>query len=102
MNNFSTTALGKSVKTGLWIVAAYLIAYATAYFAKYHWSASWAALGVPGLVNWLLYTLSVVADKSIPNLPSSQPIQIVPVSPVVVTPTADPVVPLIVPPAPPS
>ena len=84
MNKFFDTAIGKSVETALWIVGAYALALVTAWLASFHWSASWLALGLPGVVNWLLYTAKVVVDKEIPNLPSSPALKLVPVATAVV------------------
>ena len=78
VNKFFDTAVGKSVETLLWTLAAYGITVAVALLAKYHWSPELVAIGVPGLLNWVLYTAKVIVDKEVPTLPSSQPMMLVP------------------------
>lgn len=67
------TATGKTIKTGLWIVGGYAVATVTARLAGYHWSASLVALGVPSIVNLILYSASQFFDSAVPNFPSSTP-----------------------------
>lgn len=80
INRFSKTAVGKSIQTLLWTVAAYGITIGGAALAKVHWSDQMLALGVPGLINLLLYTIKVFTDKEVPNFPNSTPMQLVPVN----------------------
>lgn len=66
---FFDSAVGKSVQTLLWTLAAFLITAIGIKLADIHYSAQLLALGVPGLINWLLYTAKVFADGRVPNLP---------------------------------
>ncbi len=78
INKFFDTAVGKSLQTFLWTLGAYGITIVVALIAKVHWSDQMIALGVPGLVNWILYSAKVVIDKEVPTLPSSQPMMLIP------------------------
>lgn len=78
INKFFDTAIGKSVQTFLWTFAAYGITILTAYLAGVQWSDQFVALGIPGIINWILYSAKVFIDKEVPNLPSSQPMMLVP------------------------
>lgn len=68
---FFDSALGKSFQTLLWTVGAYVLTIVGARLANIHLDARLVALGVPGLLNWLLYTAKVFIDGKVPNLPSS-------------------------------
>lgn len=81
MNRFFDTAVGKSLKTLLWIIAAYVLVFISTSLTHYHWPVSLAQAGVPGIVNWLLYTANVFVDKEIPNTKNSTPMQLVPLNP---------------------
>jgi hypothetical protein len=74
MNAFEKTALGKTIKTTLWIILAYALTTGTTYLTNYHWKASLVALGVPSIVNALLFAVTQFADKTIPNFPNSTPL----------------------------
>lgn len=78
MNKFFDTAFGKTVKTFFWVVLAYALTLGTAAIAGYHWSTSLIALGIPGLVNILLYMAKVFVDKAVPNFPGSTPVTVIP------------------------
>lgn len=71
MNKFLNTAVGKSIQTLVWIVVAYALVFVTTWLANYKWPIALSLLGVPGIVNWLLYTVKVFVDKEIPNFPGS-------------------------------
>lgn len=79
MNNFFDTAIGKSVQTFLWTLASYIISLLLVDLANVHWSAKYAALGIPGLINLVLYTAKVFLDKEVPNFSSSVPVRVVPI-----------------------
>lgn len=89
-NKFFDTALGKSVQTFLWTVASYGAAIGVADLSNVHWSSKAVALGLPGLINYVAYTIKVFLDKEVPNFPSSMPKQLVNVTvpPFVVGPEA--------------
>ncbi len=87
INKFFDTAVGKSLQTFLWTLGAYGLTIVVALIAKVHWNDQMIALGVPGLVNWLLYSAKVVIDKEVPTLPSSQPMMLVPKNNTVTTTT---------------
>jgi hypothetical protein len=70
--SLNTTAIGKTVKTGLWIVSGYIVTTLIAKLAGYHWSASLTALGVPSIVNLVLYSMSQFFDSAIPNFKTSK------------------------------
>jgi hypothetical protein len=72
-----TTAIGKSIKTTVWILAAYAVTIVTAAVARYHWPVSDVTLGIPGIVNILLFALSQFFDRTVPNFPGSTPVAVV-------------------------
>jgi hypothetical protein len=91
LNKFFDTAIGKSVQTLLWTLGSYITALALADLGSVHWSDRAVALGLPGLINLVVYSIKVFADKEVPNLPSSVPMQIIPAdqTPTSVTPTVN-------------
>lgn len=66
---FFDSAIGKSVQTLLWTLAAYLLTIVGARLANIQLNAQLIALGVPGLLNWILYTAKVFVDTKVPNVP---------------------------------
>lgn len=83
VNRFFSTALGKTTQTFLWTIGSYLAALALTDLAKVHWSDKAVALGIPGLINLVVYTAKVFADKEVPNLPSSTPMRLIPAATVI-------------------
>lgn len=86
-NKFFHTALGKSVQTLLWTAGAYALTLLIGAVANYHWDARLTLLGVPGLVNWILYSAKVLIDPLVPNFPSSTPLVAIPKVPTQTTTT---------------
>lgn len=86
-NKFFHTAIGKSVQTLLWTAGAYFLTLAVGFVAQVHWNAHLVLLGVPGLVNWLLYSAKVIVDPLVPNFVSSTPLVGVPAAPSTTTTT---------------
>lgn len=66
---FFDSAIGKSLQTLLWTVGAYLAAILVSKVAGWHYNPQLTALGLPGLINWVAYTVKVFADSHIPNTP---------------------------------
>ena len=76
MNKFSNTALGKITQTTLWLLGSYLFAYAVTVVGSHKFAGVWVTL--PGIVNILAYGFSTLRDQTVPNLPSSQLLTLVP------------------------
>lgn len=68
---FFDSALGQSVEVLLWTAGAFLLTVLGGWLAKVHFNDGLVALGVPGLLNWIIYSLRVIADSKVPNLPKS-------------------------------
>ena len=66
---FFDSAVGKSVQTLLWTLAAFLLTILGVKLGNFHFNAAFITLGIPGFLNWILYTAKVFADGKIPNLP---------------------------------
>jgi hypothetical protein len=69
---FFDSSLGKSFQTLLWTVGAYVLTVGGARIANIHLDARLVALGVPGLLNWLLYTAKVFLDGRVQNFPGAK------------------------------
>lgn len=80
MNKFFDTAIGKSLVTLLWILGSFTLTYVAAFISGYHWTASWMAIAAVPLVNWLVYTAKLFADKEVPNTVNSVRMVAVPVA----------------------
>lgn len=69
---FFDSAVGKSFKTLLWTAGAYGVTVFGAWVANIHLDARLISLGVPGLLNWLVYTLTVFTSGNVQNLPTKK------------------------------
>lgn len=96
INKLEDTAVGKSLKVFLWTAGSYAayiaLTLAVTWLKGVHYNTALTAAGAPLLLNWIGVTLLNLFKADVPNLPSSTPMQLVPVfppaEPVVVTPTA--------------
>lgn len=76
MTGFFDTAVGKTVKVGLWLGGSYLASYLLSFVGSHHFSGVYTIL--PGVINIAAYGFNTIKDVEVPNLPSSPLMQVVP------------------------
>ena len=64
---FWDSAIGKTIKTGLWIAGSALLALAAHAVLGLHWV---AVAGLAPALNFVIYGLNVFINNNIPNLPT--------------------------------